>query len=549
MPTRQEEQLEHWRNEKMLRGVRKDAPRGPKEDRVRRRDWLPEDLDDLESWDEIDAPQFERVMPRGEAERRRQNLARAQTTLRSVADAERAEGPLARASSAEGVEGRPGAPRDGAAPSPAPAEDDPQAAGWVPNPTSLRDAAPPEGSEGRPRVSSAGAALPSPAPAAGQARRAGVPQQPPAGPPTNGRPAPAGPGRPGWRPPACVPAARPALVRPGTSTPVAPQNGARSAAVAYGGGLSGSHVHAGGSQLLEGLVVEVATGLCRVDSGDGVRLCTLRSALTDADTGLTNAVAVGDRVILRPDGADRGLVEAVLPRRSLLARPDVARGHLRQPIAANADQLLVVAAWRDPAFWPELVDRYLVTAAAAGLQPIIAVNKIDLAADLAEARAALRPYMALAYRVIFTSARSGQGVAELRAALAGHMTVLAGLSGVGKSSLLSAVQPGLHLRAAEVSDHWHQGRHTTTQASLHRLQNGGYVIDTPGIREFGLAGLRRGDLAAYYPELAPLAGKCRFADCTHQAEPGCAVQAALRQGRIAPVRFDSYQKIYATLPA
>ncbi len=298
-----------------------------------------------------------------------------------------------------------------------------------------------------------------------------------------------------------------------------------------------------------GIVVEVSTGLCRVSiAGEEALLCEIRRSLTARDTGYTNVVAVGDEVWVSHNGSGRGMVEGVRPRRSALARPDPFYGHLRQVIAANVDQLLIVASWREPALWPELVDRYLISAARNRLAPIICVNKIDLAADLAEPAAGLAPWQAAGYPVIFTSAQTGAGIAELHTALIGRTTALAGLSGVGKSSLLAAVQPGLDLRTSQVSDRRHEGRHTTTQTTLHPLDDGGFVVDTPGIREFGLSGLSRRDLASFYPEIAPLADRCQFADCSHTREPGCAVRAAVRDGRVAQVRYEDYRKIYRDLP-
>ena len=253
------------------------------------------------------------------------------------------------------------------------------------------------------------------------------------------------------------------------------------------------------------------------------------------------------------------MVEAVLPRRSALARPDVFYSHLQQVIVANVDQVLIVAAWREPAFWPELVDRYLIAAARYNLAPIICINKIDLAdeaadrdaddaSDAAELAQTVAAYRRAGYPVLPTSARTGDGLAELREALAGRTTALAGLSGVGKSSLLSAAEPGLSLRIAEVSSRRHEGRHTTTQVTLHPLAAGGFVADTPGIREFGLSGLRGSDLTRFYPEIAAEAEGCAYADCSHTREPGCAVKAAVRAGRIAAVRYDSYRKIRHGLP-
>lgn len=296
-----------------------------------------------------------------------------------------------------------------------------------------------------------------------------------------------------------------------------------------------------------GVVVEVSSGSCRVEMGGRTLLCTVRGALSSEDGAYTNVVAVGDKVIVTVDGSEQGVIESVLPRRSALARPGVFYGHLQQVIAANVDQVLVVASWREPRLWPELIDRYLIAAQRNNLTPVICVNKVDLAEDGAECRDAVAVYVRLGYDVIYTSAVMGDGIDRLRDVLRGRTTVLAGLSGVGKSSLLMAVQPGLYLRTAETSERKHEGRHTTTQVSMLRLEMGGFVVDTPGIREFGVSGLRRSELGQFYPEIAAATRGCRFRDCTHRREPGCAVRAAVRTGEVAEARLDTYRKIWEGL--
>jgi ribosome biogenesis GTPase len=306
---------------------------------------------------------------------------------------------------------------------------------------------------------------------------------------------------------------------------------------------------AAASQHRLGIVVEVAQGLCRVKVDGRVLLCDIRGTLTAEGTGFTNIVAVGDRALVSLPESDHGLVEEVLPRRSALARADTFAPHLRQIIAANMDQLLIVASWRQPHLWLELIDEYLIGAARNKLDPIVCVNKIDLAEDAAECRATVQPYAELGRRVLFTSARTGDGVDELRAALRGKSTVLAGLSGVGKSSLLSAVQPGLALRTQAVSDYSGEGRHTTSQVTMLPLSTGGYVVDTPGIRELGLRGLYRDELIAFYPELLAEVSKCRYNDCSHIHEPECGVKGAVAEGRVAGWRYENYTKLYAKLLA
>ena len=301
--------------------------------------------------------------------------------------------------------------------------------------------------------------------------------------------------------------------------------------------------------LQQGMVVAIANAICRVLIGEETLLCNVRGLLHAQETGFTNALAVGDQVLVRRESHDSGVVEKVLPRRSLLARPDVFHPHLQQIVLANADQLLVVASWRDPVIWFELIDRYLVAAARYNLPAAICINKIDLANSHAECEQDMLPYRALGIPYLLTSAQSGEGIDQLRTFLQGRTTVLAGLSGVGKSSLLSAVQPGLNLRVGVVSEHSGEGRHTTTQATMLRLDEQTWVVDTPGIRRFGLSGLTRPQLIAYFPEIEEAAQNCRFRNCTHNNEPGCAVQSEVANGLIAPSRFHSYQLIYESLPA
>ena len=299
----------------------------------------------------------------------------------------------------------------------------------------------------------------------------------------------------------------------------------------------------------QGVVTEVSSGFCRVNLGPANPnlVCTVRGSLTAHDTGFTNIVTVGDNVQVSINGTEQGVIEAVLPRHSALVRPESFHGYKKQVIAANVDQLLIVAAWRNPHIWLELIDRYLIAARRNKLQPIICINKTDLANDVAACRAEMLPYVKLDYRLIFTSTVTGYGIEELQAVLRNRTTVLAGLSGVGKSSLLAAVQPGSTIRVGAVNEDSGDGRHTTTQASWHSLDIGGAVVDTPGIREFGLSGLQAAELGQFYPEIEALAHRCRFADCSHIHEPGCEVVTAVEQGRVSAVRYKNYTKIYEAL--
>ena len=300
-----------------------------------------------------------------------------------------------------------------------------------------------------------------------------------------------------------------------------------------------------------GIVIAVSNDACKVELGGRPIRCNLRGLLTAQESEFTSVLAVGDEVAVVDDGAGGMVVTAVLARRTVLSRTDPYYGHRQQVVVANADQLLIVSSWREPSIWLELVDRYIIAAERAGLAPIVCVNKADLVEDEAELDSTLKPYSMLGHRLLVTSAVDGQGIDELRDALKGRTTVLSGMSGTGKSSLLSAMQPGLDLRTGAINMRLGQGegRHTTTQATMIRLDVGGYVVDTPGIREFGLSGLRRHELAQFFPEIAGLAPDCRFTDCSHVSEPDCAVQSASSGGTIAPSRYHSYKLIRESLPA
>ena len=276
--------------------------------------------------------------------------------------------------------------------------------------------------------------------------------------------------------------------------------------------------------------------------------CTVRGILTEIETGVINPVAVGDQVMVTEDGANSLVIEEVLPRQTILARPDQFLAPKQQVIAANVDLLLIVSAWWNPTIWLELIDRYLVVAQRTGIEPLICINKVDLMTEDDDYEATVQPYYDLGKRVLRTSATEGVGVDELREALRDRTTAVVGMSGTGKSSLLSAVQPELKLRTKAVSEVNGQGQHTTTQSTLLKLDVGGYVADTPGIKEFGLGGLTRIELQDYFPDILAFAPGCRFSNCSHITEPDCAVQAAEEAGLIPESRAHSYGLIWEELP-
>jgi ribosome biogenesis GTPase len=259
--------------------------------------------------------------------------------------------------------------------------------------------------------------------------------------------------------------------------------------------------------------------------------------------GSKSKLAVGDEVMLRHEARGSGWsISEVVPRRSQLARKSPGRARGERIIAANVDQVVVVFALRQPEPHVAMLDRFLVIAEANALAGRVVVNKVDLA-DEVEARRLFGVYEQIGYPLHITSIRSGQGLSGLREQLHGRTSVVTGPSGVGKSSLLNALYPGLGLRVGEISASVNKGRHTTVGAFLHPLPDGGFVVDTPGLREIGLWGVPSRGLDACFPELGELRDQCRFADCSHLAEPDCAVREALSCGRVAESRYASYAKL------
>ncbi|MGH8010699.1 MAG: ribosome small subunit-dependent GTPase A, partial [Candidatus Binatia bacterium] len=283
----------------------------------------------------------------------------------------------------------------------------------------------------------------------------------------------------------------------------------------------------------------------KMDDTDEILDTAVKGALKDGIRAYTTVAAPGDRVHVDRYGEGAGLIVAVVPRKTVLSRPDPFRRHLQDVIVTNIDQLVIVSSVGGPAFWPELVDRYLVYAEYNGLEPLIVVNKTDQVSE--EEIEQLRSLYAdqLGYRVLFTSVESGQGIAELGGLIGDRWNVVAGLSGVGKSSLLNAIEPGLNLRVGEVSEYYSgEGQHTTTTTTLHPLAGGGYVADTPGVRGFGLWNIEPAELDYYFIDFRPYLGQCRFSDCTHHHEPRCAIKEAVAEGKITESRYQSFLTLY-----
>lgn len=274
-----------------------------------------------------------------------------------------------------------------------------------------------------------------------------------------------------------------------------------------------------------------------VQTTDGRRFrCKVRQVLKSLSTDERSIVATGDRVWILPLPNDEGVIERVEPRHGLLTRASRKREHV---LVANVDQVVIVVALREPELKQHLIDRYLVSAEQGGIRPIICLNKADLV-DPVEVQPIVGYYSQLGIPTLLTSARTGLGIARLRRILQDRQSVISGQSGVGKSTLLNTIQPELGLRVREVSDVNQKGKHTTTTAELIQLDFGGWVVDTPGIRQFELWNLRPEEVEGYFAEFRPYVPLCAYPDCRHTHEDRCAIKNAVALRYLNDQRYFSY---------
>lgn len=298
----------------------------------------------------------------------------------------------------------------------------------------------------------------------------------------------------------------------------------------------------------QGLITKAQSGFFWVeisprnhgDTGLGVIVCQLRGKLKQG-RAKGDIAALGDRVEITVFDDGSGVIESVEERKQAIVRLDPRPGGVyQQVLLANPDQAVFVFACANPNPKLRMLDRFLVIAEKQKIPVLIVANKIDLAD---EPKNIFGMYEAIGYRVIYTSTKNGTGLEELRTQLQNKISAFAGPSGVGKSSLLNALQPGLGLAVNEISTAMNKGRHTTVSRQLFPLEGGGYVADTPGWKSLGLWDTEPEEIDAYFPELRGLVEHCQFSDCTHQHEPGCAVLAALKDGKIHPERYESFVRL------
>lgn len=293
----------------------------------------------------------------------------------------------------------------------------------------------------------------------------------------------------------------------------------------------------------EGLVVRATGSWYEVLCGSERIKCRIRGKLRLKGVRSTNPVVVGDIVRCESDGGDEWLIFDIVPRRNYIIRRASNLSKESHIIAANIDQAMIVVTLKEPVTALEFVDRFLVTCEAYKVPAVILLAKIDLLENSEEIDAFHSIYNSAGYRVIDISATQGIGVDCVKELLKDKVTLVSGNSGVGKSTLVSTIDPTLDIRTGEISESFHKGKHTTTFSTIYPLEEGGYIIDTPGIKGFGLIDIDDKELWHYFPEMIASAGECRFYNCTHTHEPGCAVCEAVKDGKIAFSRYESYLKI------
>ncbi len=297
----------------------------------------------------------------------------------------------------------------------------------------------------------------------------------------------------------------------------------------------------------EGIVIRSTGSWYSVMGRDGQIIdCRLKGKFKVKGIRTTNPIAVGDHVeYALQDGGKTGVIISIAPRRNYIIRKATKLSKASHILAANLDQAIVMATLAEPRTSTGFIDRFLITAEAYHIPGVIIFNKADLYDGrlMEYLESLIKVYEDAGYPCLVTSAVSGLGVEKVRNLLADKVSLLAGHSGVGKSALINVIEPGLDLKTQPVSRTHLKGMHTTTFAHMHKLSEGGFIIDTPGIREFGLYELEKSTLAERYPEMRALMHECRYKNCTHLHEPGCAVKKALRDGRISRLRYDGYVRI------
>lgn len=298
---------------------------------------------------------------------------------------------------------------------------------------------------------------------------------------------------------------------------------------------------------LDGLVLRSTGSWYEVALPDGRTIsCRLKGKFRQDDKQFTNPVAVGDRVEVEVEPSqETGIIGAIKPRHNYIVRASTRKRHSQHILAANIDQALLVVTFKFPNLKLGFIDRFLVVAEAYHIPAVIVVNKVDLldAEDLESVEGLKYIYEAIGYPVVAVSALEGTNMEHFRGLLMHKVSLIGGHSGVGKSTLINMLYPELQLKTAPLSGYTGKGRHTTTFATMHPIVDGGYLIDTPGIKELGVVDMKPEELSHYFPEMRRLLAECRYRNCTHVDEPDCAVKQAVQDGRIVITRYENYLHI------